>query len=810
MKIHRFIGANTRDVMRQVREALGDDALIVSNRKVEQGVEVLATLESELPAQTEAPPAGGSGAPLPRPQPPAPASVSARPDSFLATRSAAAYGAALTAADAGAAEEGVPAAAMRTAPPVESMARLPDAPMPGAAASLPDAGPPSVHAAIDALRGTLESRMDGLLWGARKPAREPVNASLFRVLLEAGFSMPLVRALLERLPPELDAARARDWARNELLTHLPVLRDEGAFLAAGGVLALVGPTGVGKTTTLAKLAARCVAREGREQVAMLTTDNFRIGALEQLQIYGRLMGVPTRSVRDAAELQQALGELGSRKIILIDTTGISQRDRNVAQQAALLCSGGRQVRRLLVLNAASQGDTLDEVAHAYRHGVGEDVVGCIITKLDEATRLGPALDTAIRHRLPIHYISNGQKVPEHLVPAQAQPLVDHALASLQRPLYAPSEADLAGLWQNVGKDPGLQRRLLVAAMQPAGGEAAVDEALDWLGRDPACKLGRVMWRAIARAPAADAVREQALATLRREFPAQCGQFLLAVHGKSALKGAGLPGGHLHTTLMLSDRGAALAAPAQHLVLPHGNLNTLGLDPQSPLEPMLARAAWLNEALADVPRVQVFELGTAGLHQALSDAGERWLARCPGGQRVVHDECPTTLNAVARSLGYVPAGELAGGDTLWACGTQLLLPARAAEQTVLRMIGARVVDAHSGEVKAQYFGLSNLTAEQADAATVAGWLVHQERVKTAFRYIPHAWAALPRVHGVDALRAQALLAAQLAAACWQLSQAESACACLGGLIGAAERKMPSRLLPVALLKMYALLEMAQEH
>ena len=233
--------------------------------------------------------------------------------------------------------------------------------------------------AISALRGALESRMDGLLWGGRQgPGREPAGAALFRSLLDAGFSTKLVRTLVERMPEGLDADAALAWARNELVTHLPVLGSEDTFLS-GGVYALVGPTGVGKTTTLAKLAARCVAREGRDQVAMLTTDNFRIGALEQLQIYGRLMGVPTHSVRDAGELRRLLAELGSRKIVLIDTTGISQRDRHVAEQAAMLCDAGKTVRRLLVLNAASQGDTLDEVAHAYRNGVGEDVAGCIIT-----------------------------------------------------------------------------------------------------------------------------------------------------------------------------------------------------------------------------------------------------------------------------------------------------------------------------------------------------------------------------------------------------------------------------------------------
>ena len=300
------------------------------------------------------------------------------------------------------------------------------------------------------------------------------------------------------MPEGLDADAALAWARNELVTHLPVLGSEDTFLS-GGVYALVGPTGVGKTTTLAKLAARCVAREGRDQVAMLTTDNFRIGALEQLQIYGRLMGVPTHSVRDAGELRRLLAELGSRKIVLIDTTGISQRDRHVAEQAAMLCDAGKTVRRLLVLNAASQGDTLDEVAHAYRNGVGEDVAGCIITKLDEASRLGAALDTAIRHRLPIHYMSVGQKVPEHLELARPDALIDRAFAMVERAraLYTPSEADLASLWSSAKEtpavDPARRRQLLASAiLRPQGGAAAVeaaqnlDDTLNWLDSDLAC------------------------------------------------------------------------------------------------------------------------------------------------------------------------------------------------------------------------------------------------------------------------------------------------------------------------------------
>ncbi|MCG2599946.1 MAG: flagellar biosynthesis protein FlhF, partial [Achromobacter sp.] len=547
MKISRFFGANSRDVMRQVRQVLGPDALIVSNRSVDGGIEVLATVDGAFDdaspqAQTPAPqgyadghaPARAPAAPVP-PQAPAPyghaapanlapppgygatpatasqppygaqsgygapaaaaapqpaygaapsasqpaygappASVAAaQPAYAVPSRSIAAYQstyaaqslpepevspepvarqappamapAPVAAPPAVAAEAAAPAVMapaapvrmeMPALPPAREMppmapspmARMPDAPLrngPGMPpAALPGDAAAGLQDAISALRGALESRMDGLLWGGRQgPGREPAGAALFRSLLDAGFSTKLVRALVERMPQGMSAESALAWARNELVTHLPVLGSEDEFLG-GGVYALVGPTGVGKTTTLAKLAARCVAREGREQVAMLTTDNFRIGALEQLQIYGRLMGVPAHSVRDAGELRRILAELGNRKIVLIDTTGISQRDRQVAEQAAMLCNAGKPVRRLLVLNAASQGDTLDEVAHAYRNGVGEDVAGCIITKLDEASRLGAALDTAIRHRLPIHYSSIGQKVPEHLELARADALID--------------------------------------------------------------------------------------------------------------------------------------------------------------------------------------------------------------------------------------------------------------------------------------------------------------------------------------------------------------------------------------------------
>ncbi|MGE8657309.1 MAG: flagellar biosynthesis protein FlhF [Achromobacter sp.] len=908
MKISRFFGANSREVMRQVRQVLGPDALIVSNRSVDGGIEVLATVDGAFDdapgqAQDHAPRAYADGhapaarapqmppapyahaAPAGMSQPPgygAPAAVPPAqvppPAYAVPSRSIAAYQSAY-ATPAVPEHEVLAEPVARQAPPVTppapaampapavaaapvrmempalpparelppaapAMARTPDAPLRNGPAMPPAALPGDAAAglqdAISALRGALESRMDGLLWGGRQgPGREPTGAALFRSLLDAGFSTKLVRTLVERMPQGMNAEAALAWARNELVTHLPVLGSEDEFLG-GGVYALVGPTGVGKTTTLAKLAARCVAREGREQVAMLTTDNFRIGALEQLQIYGRLMGVPAHSVRDAGELRRILAELGNRKIVLIDTTGISQRDRQVAEQAAMLCNAGKPVRRLLVLNAASQGDTLDEVAHAYRNGVGEDVAGCIITKLDEASRLGAALDTAIRHRLPIHYSSVGQKVPEHLELARADALIDRAFDMVERAraLYAPSEADMASLWSTPREtetvDPVRRRQLLASAiLRPQGGAGSIeaaqnlDDTLGWLDTDPACVQARDAWREYVSDGAGSslaALGETPLAMVRREFSTACSRHLLAMHGKTSMKGDGLPGGTLLSAVLMSDRGAALAAPAQQLVLPHGMLSSFA--PAAAAQPdtalaLEARVRWLGEQLARLPLVHMLEAGTSALWQSLSEQDISWVARSPGGMRVIQDECPTNLNAVGKSVGYLPVGQ--PGDmpglravpgtrpaplALWASGTEVGLPGRG-DAARLRLVCARLIDTASGQVAGQLFGLTNLSATQADAATVARWLVLQDEARAGFRYMANAWQALPAVDGAHTLARQSLMAGQLGAACWQLAHASAADgvrATLAGVVSP-ERKLSGRLLPVALLKMFAMLEMA---
>jgi Mrp family chromosome partitioning ATPase len=191
----------------------------------------------------------------------------------------------------------------------------------------------------------------------------------------------------------------------------------------GGVFALVGPTGVGKTTSTAKLAARCVMRHGPEKLALITTDAYRIGGHEQLRIYGKILGVMVHSVKDEADLRIALKELKNKHTVLIDTVGVSQRDQMVAEQVAMLSGAGTDVKRLLCLNATATGETLNEVVRAYQ---GSGLAGCIMTKLDEAATIGNVLDVVIRQKLNLFYIANGQRVPEDLHLADPQLLIDRA------------------------------------------------------------------------------------------------------------------------------------------------------------------------------------------------------------------------------------------------------------------------------------------------------------------------------------------------------------------------------------------------
>ncbi|NMV36521.1 flagellar biosynthesis protein FlhF [Ralstonia insidiosa] len=286
---------------------------------------------------------------------------------------------------------------------------------------------------IETLKSTLTDAMSSLASLGVKLG-DPVRTRLFQTMLNAGFSAQLTRYVLENMPQHDTYEGALDFVQRAIEKNLTTVSDENSLLDQGGVFALMGPTGVGKTTTTAKLAARFVLRHGASRVALLSTDSYRIGGHEQLRIYGKILGVSVHAVKDAQDLSLALNDLREKHVVLIDTIGMSQRDRAVSEQMAMLHAVGPSIKRLLLLNAASNGKTLDEVVSAYRDA---NLAGCILTKIDEAASVGHAMDVMIRRRLPLHYVSYGQRVPEDIAVPNKKLLIHRSFrASAEQSSFA--------------------------------------------------------------------------------------------------------------------------------------------------------------------------------------------------------------------------------------------------------------------------------------------------------------------------------------------------------------------------------------
>lgn len=280
---------------------------------------------------------------------------------------------------------------------------------------------------IKLLRSLLQSQLASFAWSDMEH-RTPNRIELFKQLLAMGLSAALIRQLIEKMPGQYEGEVALKWARSALMHNLKCVDGDTELLDRGGVFALVGPTGVGKTTTVAKLAARATLKFGAQHVALVTTDTYRIGAQDQLRIYGKILGVPVYSVQNEGDLQLTLADLSTRHIVFIDTVGMGQRDARVASQTEMFAAAGRPVERLLLVAANADGHTLEDVVRHYR---GAGLAGCLLSKIDESVTLGPSIDVIIRNRLRLFYVTNGQRVPEDLHKASAGFLIDRALRAPQ-------------------------------------------------------------------------------------------------------------------------------------------------------------------------------------------------------------------------------------------------------------------------------------------------------------------------------------------------------------------------------------------
>jgi flagellar biosynthesis protein FlhF len=488
MKIIRHTARDMRQALRAVREQLGEDAVILNSRRTDAGVEVTAAVDFD--AQTlEA--GGFADAPgiaaLPAS---APAKSTAAPDNTnaVATRSATAARADEGSRnatpdlsyDALAGMERLPfnadddsgwiSEAAREA--VAAHAAEPRAPVlvPAAAGTRPNAVDPSDRTGLGAaagadpveevreatltplsssdvretfaqleaptasaaavsdamgeelktLRRMLETQLAHLAWNDLT-RRAPVHSEILRELTEIGITQDLAEHLVRQLPEDTDLTFARRFSIAGLSQYVKVTGDQ--WLDEGGRVAFAGATGVGKTTTLAKIAVRWVLRHGPRDIALVAADSVRIGAQDQLRSLAQLLGVPVYTPERFDDLPTLLARLHER-LVLIDTPGASVRDPQLAGRLAVLSNSASSLQTALVLAASTQAGAIEE---AVKHFAPANPACCVLTKLDEAASLGGVLSVLIRARLPVSYMSEGQRVPEDLRPARALELVSTAV-----------------------------------------------------------------------------------------------------------------------------------------------------------------------------------------------------------------------------------------------------------------------------------------------------------------------------------------------------------------------------------------------
>ncbi|KTD32400.1 flagellar GTP-binding protein FlhF [Legionella moravica] len=348
MKLKRFVAADTRSAMQQIKATFGPDAVILSSHHVDGGVEVVAAMDYD--------------------------------ESIL-----------------------TPSAAVATAEPPSQIDRY------------------AVHTPLDdmkqeiqTLRGMLEAQLRGNVGGG-----EPLHTVLLQKLLYLGVSHTTAAQWARSVRSDLNEQRAWQSLLAYITEQIPI-RDNNR-IEEGGVYAFVGPTGVGKTTTLAKIAARFSLRFGADKLGLVTMDTYRIAAQEQLVLYGKILGVKVCVAQDEVSLARVLRQLSDKKLILIDTAGMNPADERVARQMHVLSTYLQSISKVLVLPATSHYQVLIDAIKRYQ---ANKVDQCILTKLDESLAVGGALSAVIESRLGVSYLTHGQRVPEDIKMATRHQLVE--------------------------------------------------------------------------------------------------------------------------------------------------------------------------------------------------------------------------------------------------------------------------------------------------------------------------------------------------------------------------------------------------
>ena len=496
MNIQRFTAPTSREAMAKARNAFGDSAVILSTRSTAEGFEVMAAAEETLaplgsqasPSPITTRPAAAPSAFASRVQASAtPTATQAQPESVEGDTEALAMSTLsfqeyvrerMLRKRREALQDSAPveqAAAPRRAP--APVAPVPPMPAPVAEPIVVpvqrfneperasfgsrlgqqpirtreeepawEDSQPSVRFAsnedtrmaveLSALKDMIEERFNTLAWlGSSK--QNPIQSNLMLKMIRSGYSPAMARAVLERVPADAGAPEAFRWLMDVLTRNLKVSSTTAGLCDEGGVVSLIGATGVGKTTTAAKLAAQCVKQYGAASVGMITLDTYRVSGYEQLRAYGRMLGVVAHLAHDRAALKDLLNLLSGKRLVIIDTAGLGQRDQRIQDMLDVLDMP--KVKKTLVLNAGSHGDTLDETLTSFK---ASSLHGVVLSKVDEAVKLGPALDALIRHQVTLRGVANGQRVPEDWQNPDASTLVRMSMGTAGKSAYDPVATDM--------------------------------------------------------------------------------------------------------------------------------------------------------------------------------------------------------------------------------------------------------------------------------------------------------------------------------------------------------------------------------
>jgi flagellar biosynthesis protein FlhF len=391
MRIKSFTAPTQRQAMELVRQELGDEAVILSTREVESGYEIAAAIDTEeqwwsTPSSEKPQPIAGEDTPK----------KSAASKSFTH-----------------------PKARVEESTHAHQISQM--------------------FKEVLEMKSLLEGGMTSLLW-QEYGRHKPEELIVMKRLLGLGLGGALVKKVLARLSHQ----KADDaWTEAQQVLVDLLSEDPMPILETGGRVAFVGPTGVGKTTSIAKLASRFLLRHGQHSLALVTTDKYRVGAIEQLKVFADLMQVPLYVAGDQLELYECLRALRTKKLVLIDTAGMSQRDIRLSEQlTASLHIEGMTIRNYLVISAATQLSVIDEIIQSFSR---IPLSGVVLSKLDEANRMGQVITGLIEHQLPMSYLCNGQRVPEDIRVAYKRDVVEMAVTSAGRTAEQSIDEELMAL-----------------------------------------------------------------------------------------------------------------------------------------------------------------------------------------------------------------------------------------------------------------------------------------------------------------------------------------------------------------------------